>query len=130
MEENSRARSKSSRTLFGSILILIVGLLNFHIPHFFFEANDLSGASRVLEIVFVINLLGALCAAVGIYRAERWGWILGIVVAVASILLYVVQETVGLPGLPQMWLEPSRIVAVIVEVIFVVMAYPGVSDKM
>ena len=32
------------------------------------------------------------------------------------------QATVGLPGLPQAWLEPSRIVSVIVELAFVVTA--------
>ena len=108
---------------FGGILIVIVGLLNFHIPHFLLEPNDLSGASRTLELIFAVNVLGAFTAAAGIYGNRRWGWILGVIIAIASVVLYVAQETIGLPGLPQQWLEPSRIVALTIEAIFIVLAY-------
>ena len=53
-----------------------------------------------------------LVAAVGIYRGLRWGWLLGVATAGIGVGLYVVQETVGLPGLPglpRQWWEPSRI---------------------
>jgi hypothetical protein len=68
-------------------------------------------------------LLGALAAAAGIYRKRRWGWLLGIVIAGISAALYAAQETVGLPGLPRVWWEPSRIVSLIVEASFAVVAY-------
>jgi len=33
-----------------------------------------------------------------------------------SVVLYVAQETMGLPGLRKRWLEPSRVVSLLVEV--------------
>jgi hypothetical protein len=40
-----------------------------------------------------------------------------------SFTLYLSQETVGLPGLPKVWLEPSRIVSLVVEALFVLVAW-------
>lgn len=114
----------------GIVLVVLTGLLNFHIPHFLIETPKDSGSSAyLLELVVLANLLGALVAAVGIYRNVRWGWLLGLLVAGISVLLYVAQETVGLPGLPKMWLDPSRILALIVEGMFVVLArFQGISS--
>jgi hypothetical protein len=61
-------------------------------------------------------------AALGIYFGLGCGWLLGVVAASISVVLYVVQEIVGLPGLPKMWLEPSRLLALLVEGLFVVLA--------
>jgi hypothetical protein len=106
----------------GIVLIVIVGLLNFHLPHFLLEATtDFSYATYLLEFALLVNLLGAVVAAVGIYRNLRWGWLLGILIVGVSFVLYLAQETVGLPGLPKMWWEPSRIVSLIVEALFVVL---------
>lgn len=108
----------------GSVLIVLVGLLNFHIPHFLIQSGSgLDDAGRVLEVVFLANVLAAVLAAVGIYRASGWAWLLGLAVVVVSVLLYVLQETVGLPGLPQAWLEPSRIVSLLVEALFACVAW-------
>lgn len=106
------------------MLIVVVGLLNFHPPHFLFQSGRSSGdtSSYVLEAVLLANLLAALVAALGIYRDLRWAWLAGIAVAGISALLYVAQETVGLPGLPKDWAEPSRIVALAIEALFVVVA--------
>jgi hypothetical protein len=41
---------------------------------------------------------------------------------VLSFALHVGQETVGLPGLPKNWLEPSRIVSLIIEALFTLVA--------
>lgn len=107
----------------GVVLIVLTGLLNFHVPHFLIESPKSSGpASDLLELVLLANLLGALIAAVGISLNLRWGWLVGVFVAVLSVVLYVAQETVGLPGLPKMWLEPSRILSLTVEALFVVLA--------
>jgi len=117
-----RTVSKRVKTL-GIVLIVIVGLLNFHLPHFFLESTTyFSYETYLLEFVFLVNLLGAVVAAVGIYRNLRWGWLLGIVIVGVSFVLYLAQETVGLPGLPKMWWEPSRIVSLIIGVLFVVLA--------
>jgi len=109
-------------TWIGIVLVVITGLLNFHIPHFLIENNQLSGASRFVELVFLVNLIGSLVAAAGIYGQKRWGWRLGIFICIISALLWLLQETVGLPGLPQQWFEPSRIVSLLIELAFVVIA--------
>jgi uncharacterized membrane protein YhdT len=107
----------------GIVLIVIVGLLNFHVPHFLIESpKSFGSASSLLELALSANLLGAAVAAVGIYRNRRWGWLLGILLAGICFVLYLAQETVGLPGLPQTWWEPSRIVSLMVEGLFVVLA--------
>jgi hypothetical protein len=107
----------------GIVLIIVVGLLNFHLPHFLLEpAKQTDMATSLLEVVLLANVLGAVIAALGICRGRRWGWLLGIFIAGVSVLLYLAQESVGLPGLPKMWLEPSRIVALFVEGLFVLLA--------
>lgn len=104
---------------FGIVLIVLVGLLNFHIPHFLFQSRGGAGyASYVLELALLANVLGALVSAIGIYRNVRWGWLLGLLVVGVSVLLYLTQETVGLPGLPQAWLEPSRVSSLLIDVLF------------
>jgi peptidoglycan/LPS O-acetylase OafA/YrhL len=124
-----RTVSKRVRTL-GIVLIVIVGLLNFHLPHFLLESTtDFNSATYFLEFAFLVNLLGAVVAAVGIYRNLRWGWLLGMLIVGVSFVLYLVQETVGLPGLPKMWWEPSRIVSLIVEALFVVLVRYNQSLK-
>jgi uncharacterized membrane protein YhdT len=107
----------------GATLIMIVGLLNFHIPHFVLERSPDSGAGASwLELVFLGVVLGAVVAAVGIWRAKAWGWLLGIVVAVVAVALYVIQESLGLPGMPQNWFEPSRMVSLIFDALFIAIA--------
>jgi uncharacterized membrane protein YhdT len=109
----------------GIVLIVLVGLLNFHVPHFLLEApKDFGAASTLLELVLFVVLLGAVVAAVGIFANLRWGWLLGLLIAALSVVLYLAQETVGLPGLPKNWWEPSRIVSLLVEGLFVVLAVP------
>jgi hypothetical protein len=44
------------------------------------------------------------------------------VIRMGSFALYLVQETVGLPGLPKAWLEPSRLVALLIELTLVLVA--------
>jgi hypothetical protein len=110
------------RTL-GAALIMIVGLLNFHVPHFVLERSADSGAGASwLELVFLGVVVGAVIAAVGIWGASRWGWLLGVVVVVVALALYVAQESIGLPGLPQNWFEPSRIVSLIFDALFIALA--------
>jgi hypothetical protein len=119
----SAIRTVSRRvTTLGIVLIVLVGLLNFHLPHFLLESTtSFNAATYLLEFVFLLNLLGAVVAAVGIYRHLRWGWLLGLVIVGVSFVLYLAQETVGLPGLPKVWWEPSRIVSLIIEALFVVL---------
>jgi hypothetical protein len=107
----------------GTVLIIVVGLLNFHIPHFLFQDPGAGGrAGYVLELGLVLNVAAAVVAAVGIVRRRGWGWILGMIVAGVSLALWLAQETVGLPGLPQAWTEPSRLVAVMIETAYLILA--------
>jgi len=110
------------RKALGIALIVIVGLLNFHLPHFLLERSPAAGDTGYLEVVFLANLLGAVIAALAIWRNRRWGWLLGVMVVGLSFVLYLAQETIGLPGLSAKWWEPSRIVALILEALFVLLA--------
>jgi hypothetical protein len=113
----------------GIVLIVIVGLLNFHLPHFLLERATSTGDEAYLELVFLANLLGAIIAALALWRDRRWGWLLGVLVVGLSFVLYLAQESVGLPGLPKNWWEPSRIVSLIVEALFIVVARNHVSSR-
>lgn len=107
----------------GAALIIIIGLLNFHVPHFLFQAPGAGGrAGYVLEAGLLLIVVAAALAAVGIARERRWGWMLGVIVAAVAVVLWLLQETIGLPGLPRAWTEPSRLVALLVEGIFVLVA--------
>jgi hypothetical protein len=114
--------SKSAKAA-GIVLIVLIGLLNFHVPHFLIERGSRdSSTGYVLEIGLLPLVMAAAIAAVAIGRDRRWGWRLGVVVAGLSVVLYLVQETVGLPGLQKTWLEPSRLLALIMEGLFIVLA--------
>lgn len=71
-------------------------------------------------ILFGFNALGAIVAAIGIYRGERvWGWGLGLLVAAGALVGYLISRTVGLPGLePDDWMEPLGLLSLAVEAAF------------
>lgn len=106
-------------------MILAIGVLNFHPPHFLVESGSSARTlgSDLLEAGLLADVVAAIVAAVGIYHRARWGWVLGVVIVGVGVVSYLVQEMVGLPGLPRMWLEPSRIVALVIEAGFVAVAY-------
>ena len=99
----------------GITLIVVVGLI-----HLIDAPEDLEEGSY-LGFLFLANFLGALVASVGIYRGNRWGWVLGLLVAGGAFAGYVISRTAGLPGLPaeDEWLEPLGVLSLIVEVLFV-----------
>ena len=72
-------------------------------------------------MLYPANFLGALTAAIGIYRGRSWGWSLGALVSVGAFVGYVVSRTVGVPGLPveEEWLEPLGLLSLLVEALFV-----------
>jgi uncharacterized membrane protein YfcA len=99
----------------GISLIVIVGLI-----HLINSPGDLQEGSYT-GVLYLANFLGALAAAVGIYRGKRWGWALGLLVAGGAFAGYVISRTVGLPGLPveTEWLEPLGVLSLVVEALFV-----------
>lgn len=122
------------RRIGGASLIVVIGLLDFHPPHFLFEAANRTGTvgARLLEAGLLIIAVASVVSAVGIYRDRAWGWRLGVAIAALCIALYIAQETVGLPGLPRVWWEPSRIVALTLEALFIYLAVtrPGRSGSL
>ena len=99
------------------ILVLVTGLV--HLVET--PANYAEAAYK--GILFFLNAVGAAVAAYGIYRHKTWGWGLGLFVTGGALIFYIVNRTVGLPGLevdPQ-WFEPIGILSVIVESVFIIL---------
>ena len=85
-----------------------------------------------IGIGFLVNFIGALVAAVGIYRNALWGWLLGAMVAGGALVLYIVSRTVGLPGYEHAvgrWFGPLAIISFIVEVVFLALFFVAVSTR-
>ena len=100
------------------VLIVAVGLAHLRgaLPHYRF--------APYIGVGFVVNFVGVLVAAVGIYRDALWGWLLGVVVAGGALVLYVVSRSVGLPGFEVAvgrWFGPLATISLIVEVPFIVL---------
>lgn len=107
-----------SRTLvwLGIALILVTGLIHL------VEAPENLEEAAYKGVLFFLNGAGALIAAFGIFRGQRsWGWSLGAVIALGSIVGYVISRTVGLPGLEvdDEWFEPLGVASLLVEGVFV-----------
>lgn len=87
-------------------------------------ARDSFGEATYKGLLFVANGVGALVAAVGVYRDRAdWGWLLGALVAGGAFLGYVLSRTVGLPGLPaepDAWFEPLGVASLVAEAVFLV----------
>jgi len=98
----------------GISLIVIVGLI-----HLINSPEDLAEGSYT-GLLYLANFIGALAAAIGIYRGRSWGWSLGAVVSVGAFAGYVISRTVGLPGLPveTEWFEPLGVLSLLVEALF------------
>jgi len=98
-------------------LILVVGLIHL------VDAPDNFGEAPYKGFLFVINGLGALLAAYGIYSQRKWGWWLGALVAGGAFVMYIISRTIGLPviGVDDAWLEPMGILSLIVEAGFAVL---------
>ena len=99
----------------GISLIVVVGLI-----HLINSPGDLEEGAYT-GVLYLLNFVGALAAAVGIYRGRGWGWALGFLVAAGAFVGYVISRTVGLPGLPveEEWLEPLGVLSLLVEALFV-----------
>ena len=99
----------------GISLIVIVGLI-----HLIDAPEDLEEGSY-LGLLFLANFFGALTAAIGIYRGNKWGWVLGLLVAGGAFAGYVISRTVGLPWLAveTEWLEPLGVLSLLVEGLYV-----------
>ena len=101
---------------FAIFLMLEIGLV-----HYFSAQHEFEEA-WILGYLFVANFIGALVAAYGIYRQKRWGWGLGLLIALGSLVGYVWSRTTGLPFLPaEEWLYPWGVTSVITESLYCLM---------
>ncbi len=110
-----RTRAFVSR-LNGIALIVATGFIHLiQVPHHFEVATYLGW-------LFIANFLGSLLAAGGIYRGALWGWLLGVLIAGASFVLFLVSRTIGLPATHEAlvghW-DTLGIISLIVEGFFV-----------
>jgi hypothetical protein len=103
--------------LVGLGLILPTGLLHL------VEAPEYYSEVKYIGALFVASMVGAVVAAYGIWRDERWGWLLGVAVAGGSFAGDVLSRKVGLPAFREAsWsqaLEPMGVLSLIVEGLFV-----------
>ena len=97
-------------------LILLTGLIHA------VEAPEYLEEETYVGVLFILNVLGALAAAVGIWRGSRAGWGLGIAVAAGAFIAFVLSRTVGLPSFSEAEWEPLGLVSLVVEAAFVVIA--------
>src|SRR5215217_9377352 len=85
-------QSQGAINVAGAMLILASGLIHLVLsPEHFEEA-------AYLGWLFLADFAGAAVAAWGIYRGQRWGWVLGAVVALGAFVAYLIDGVVGLPG--------------------------------
>ena len=116
-------KASRKRTLWGTALIALVGLIHLLVVPEYFEF------ATYLGLLFILNALGALASAVGIYRRAWWGWPLGVVIAGGAFFMYIESRTVGLPMLNEGWIDPPGVLSLIIETIFVVIYLLGVRRK-
>lgn len=104
----------------GIALILLTGLVHvIEAPEYFQDA-------AYLGILFLLNCAGSALAALGIYRGSKdIGWGLGLLIAVGSIVAYLISRTIGLPGMgTEPWGVPAGLLALTAEGLFVLLALP------
>ncbi len=114
----------SKLTWSGLILIALTGLIHLVEAPEYFEEKTYVGA------LFIVAAIGAVISMYGIWKAQSWGWLLGIVVAGGSVVAYIASRTVGMPGFKESeFFEPSGIISLVVEIAFCVVAIRALSDR-
>lgn len=88
------------------------------------DASDAFGEAAYKGLLFIANGVGAAVAAYGIWNHKRWGWLLGLLIALGSVLAYITSRTIGMPQIPaepDEWLEPLGVISMLAESGFLVM---------
>ena len=119
-QDMSKVSTTTIQTWAGIGLILASGAIHA------LGAQEMFEEVHYMGMLFALSVIGAVAAAIGIWRGERWGWQLGAVVAGGSIIAYFVTRTIGFPGFREnSWedfTEPIGVVSLIVEGMFVATA--------
>ena len=106
------------RTLQWLSVALILGIGVIHLSMVPGEYEE----AKYMGILFAINFLAAIIAAIGILRQEVWGWALGVLIAAGSLIGYILSRTVGLPGMEiEAWLQPLGLLSLAAEVLFFIL---------
>jgi hypothetical protein len=108
------------------LLIIAVGLVHLigALPHY--------RVAPYVGVMFVANFIGALVAAVGLYRDVLWGWLLGALLAGGALAMYVVSRSVGLPGFEHAvgrWFGPLGVLSLVVEALFLAVFLLGLNTR-
>lgn len=118
--QSQGASVSMTETWIGVALIALAGLIHLY------EAPEYWGEVRYIGALFVVGAVGTGVAAVGMLRRERWGWLLGLVVAGAMAVAYVLSRSIGIPQFREAsldkFLEPVGFASLVVEVVFVLVA--------
>jgi len=101
----------------GIALILQTGLL-----HLYAAPNEVVDAP-FWGALFALNFIATLVAAFGLWRRQRWGWVLGALIAGGSLIGYFLSRTSGMPGMEvEAWGDPAGSASLVVEGAFLVVA--------
>jgi hypothetical protein len=89
-------------------------------------APDMFSDATYKGLLFIVGAISALIAATGIQEGELvWGWGLGLLVAVVTVVGYIANSTIGLPGLPaepDAWQEPLGVGSLVAAALLVLLA--------
>ena len=123
----SKVDSATLRTWAGIGLIAATGLIHL------VETPEYLEEMPYIGVLFALSVVGALLAAFGIYRGERWGWTLGVLVAGGSLVGYLLSRTIGLPlfreNTWEEFAEPVGLLSLLVEGLFLVVAASVLSVR-
>jgi uncharacterized membrane protein YfcA len=111
-------QSISRKLVFAGIaLIALTGLIHA------IEAPEYLDEKAYVGILFIANAVGAVVAAVGIWRGSRAAWALGILVAAGAFAGYILARTTGLPGgFKESEWTPLGIASLVIEAAYCVVA--------
>ncbi len=102
----------------GMVLILLTGII-----HLSMSAEEYAEAPY-LGVLFLGAFVASIIAAVSIYRQQvLWGWGIGALISLGSIVGYVLSRTVGLPisGI-EPWGPAIGYGSLVVEILFVALS--------
>jgi len=105
-----------SRFLNWFAIVLILGIGMLHILTAQREYDEVA----YMGYLFAANFFGTLVAAFAIYHKWVGGWVLGLLIAIGSIVGYAWSRTFGMPGMNvEEWFTPFGIVSMTLEGLFI-----------